>query len=171
MHMLPFQWNRRSVFIQLQFPENLVGTRVEPVVYVHNHHLQLRVDAAIPVMIPFPFFTSFKSEQTQKYVNSSIYNLSLNTLYQKKNSATVLKQRKELLRRLYPRNELKNILHVGFQTDYSNLFNIYSRVEGYSFSSQTCLLFQRKIIFDIIWFPFIVTVRTQTKYKFWRLVF
>ena len=29
-------------------------------------------------------------------------------------------------------------------------FNIHSRVEGYSFSSQTCLLFQRKIIFDII---------------------
>ena len=37
-------------------------------------------------------------------------------------------------------------------------FNIYSRVEGYCFSSQTCLLFQRKIIFDIIWFPFIITV-------------
>ena len=29
-------------------------------------------------------------------------------------------------------------------------FNIYSRAEGYSFSSQTCSLFQRKIILDII---------------------
>ena len=42
-------------------------------------------------------------------------------------------------------------------------FNIYSRVEGCSFSSQTCLLFQRKIIFDIIWFPFIVTVYIKPK--------
>ena len=51
-----------------------------------------------------------KIQQTQKYINSSIYNLSLNTLYHKKrrrNSPTVLKQRKELLRRLYPQNELK----------------------------------------------------------------
>ena len=44
-----------------------------------------------------------------------------------------------------------------------NSFQIYSRVEGYSFSSQTCLLFQRKIIFDIIWFPFIVTVYIKPK--------
>ena len=29
-------------------------------------------------------------------------------------------------------------------------FNIYSRVEGYSFSSQTCLLFQRKLSFLIL---------------------
>jgi len=55
-------------------------------------------------------------QQTQKYINSSIYNLSLNTLCQKMFSPTVLKQRKELLRWLYPQNELKNLLHVGFQT-------------------------------------------------------
>ena len=34
-------------------------------------------------------------------MNSSIYNLSLNILYQKKSSPTVLKQRKELLRQKY----------------------------------------------------------------------
>ena len=55
-------------------------------------------------------------QQTQKYINSSIYNLSLNTLCQKMFSPTVLKQRKELLWWLYPQNELKNLLHVGFQT-------------------------------------------------------
>ena len=37
-------------------------------------------------------------------------------------------------------------------------FNIYSRVESYSFISQTCLLFQRKIVFDIIRFPLIFPV-------------
>ena len=43
-----------------------------------------------------------KIQQTQKYINSSIYNLSLNTLFQKKKlPPTVLKQRKELLRPLY----------------------------------------------------------------------
>ena len=100
---------------------------------------------------------SKKIQQTQKYINSSICNLSLNILYQKQISPMVLKQRKELLRRLYPLNEWKKLLHVGFQ------FNIYSRVEGYSFSSQTCLLFQRKIFFDIIRFPFIVTVNIKPK--------
>ena len=39
--------------------------------------------------------------------NSSIYNFSLNTLYQKQFSSTVLKQRNELLRRLYPQNKFK----------------------------------------------------------------
>ena len=43
----------------------LVGTRVEPVVYVHNRHLQLRGNAAILIK-PFSFFTSFKSELKQK---------------------------------------------------------------------------------------------------------
>ena len=42
-------------------------------------------------------------------------------------------------------------------------FSIYSRVEGYTFSSQTCSLFQRKIILDIIWFPFIITVDFKPK--------
>ena len=42
----------------------LVGTRVEPVVYVHNRHLQLRGNAAILIK-PFSFFTSFKSELRQ----------------------------------------------------------------------------------------------------------
>ena len=42
----------------------LVGTRVEPVVYVHNRHLQLRGNAAILIK-PFSFFTSFKSELKQ----------------------------------------------------------------------------------------------------------
>ena len=42
----------------------LVGTRVEPVVYVHNRRLQLRGNAAILIK-PFSFFTSFKSELKQ----------------------------------------------------------------------------------------------------------
>ena len=57
-----------------------------------------------------------KTQQTQNYINSSIYNLSLNNRLSEKISPTVLKQRKELLRWLYPRNELINLLHVGFQT-------------------------------------------------------
>ena len=46
----------------------LVGTRVEPVVYVHSRHLQLQGDAAIPILKPLSlslfifFFTSFNSE-------------------------------------------------------------------------------------------------------------
>ena len=42
----------------------LFGTRVDPVVYVHNRHLQLRGNAAILIK-PFSFFTSFKSELKQ----------------------------------------------------------------------------------------------------------
>ena len=42
-------------------------------------------------------------------------------------------------------------------------FSIYSRVAGYSFSSQICLLFQRKIISDTIWISFIVTVNIKPK--------
>ena len=44
--------------------KSLVGTCVEPVVYVHSRHLQLQGDAAIPI-IPFSFFTSFKSRLKQ----------------------------------------------------------------------------------------------------------
>ena len=91
---------------------------------------------------------------------SFIYNLSLNPFCYKKNSPTVLKQRKELLRRLYPQNKLKKNFYMSA---FRRQFNICSRVEGYSFSSQTCLLFQRKTIFDIIWFPFLVTVYIKPK--------
>ena len=44
---------------------------------------------------------------------------------------------------------LKKLSHVGFQTTVQYI-SIYSRVEGYSFSSQTCLLFQRKKSFLIL---------------------
>ena len=110
------------------------------------------------------WLNQFKKEiqQTRKYINSSICNWSQNILYQKKkkkNPPTVLKQRKELLQRLYSLNDLINLLPVGFQTTVQYM----CRVAGYSFSFQTCLLFQRKIIFDIIWFPFIVTVYIKPK--------
>ena len=86
--------------------------------------------------------------------------ISLNILYQKIFSLTVLKQRKKLLRRLYPLNEWFFFFYMSASR---RQFNIYSRVEGYSFSSQTCSLFQRKIILDIIWFPFIITVDFKPK--------
>ena len=47
---------------------------------------------------------------------------------------------------------------VAVSTKRINLLPVSCRVESYSFSSQTCLLFQRKIVFDIIRFPLIFTV-------------
>ena len=73
LHAPPFQWDRRSVFIQLSSSRNcLVGTRVEPVVYVHNRHLQLRGNAVILIK-PFSFFTSFKSELKQNINFDDLY--------------------------------------------------------------------------------------------------
>ena len=91
----------------------------------------------------------------QKDTNPEIYKqLYLQVISEYPSSPTVLNQRKELLQWLYPLNKLKNFFYMSASRWQ---FSIYSRVEGYSFSSQTCLLFQRKIIFDIIWFPFIVS--------------
>ena len=59
--------------------------------------------------------TNLKKDTTNPEIYKQLYlQLSLNTLYQKKNSTTILKQR--MLQRLYPQNELKNLLLVGFQT-------------------------------------------------------
>ena len=63
---------------------------------------------------------SFKKHTTNPEIYKQLY-LQLISEYPLSdffffNSATVLKQRKELLRRLYPQNELKKLLHVGFQT-------------------------------------------------------
>ena len=88
----------------------LVGTRVEPVVYVHNRHLQLRGNAAILIK-PFSFFTSFKSELKQNiYIldwemcrSSSVdplgghsqvvaYTATLRVWYRRKNRKTKQKQ-------------------------------------------------------------------------------
>jgi len=55
-----------------KFQKILVGTRVEPVVYVHSRHLQLRGDAAILIK-PFSFFTSFKSELKQNSNFDGLY--------------------------------------------------------------------------------------------------
>ena len=52
-----------------------------------------------------------------------------------------------MLRRLYQLNELKKNFYLSASR---RQFNIYSRVESYSFSSQTCLLFQRKIVFILL---------------------
>ena len=56
-------------------PENVWSellTRVEPVVYVYNRHLQLRGDAAI-LITPFSVFTSFKSELNQNINFDDLY--------------------------------------------------------------------------------------------------
>ena len=65
---------------------------------------------------------SFKKDTTNPEIYKQLY-LQLISEYPlleefflNKISPTVLKQRKELLRRLYPLNELKNLLPVGFQT-------------------------------------------------------
>ena len=60
---------------------------------------------------------SFKKDTTNPEIYKQFYlqlisEYSLSEMF----SPTVLKQRKELLRRLYPLNELINLLHVGFQT-------------------------------------------------------
>ena len=60
-----------------------------------------------------------KKQQPQKYINSSIYNLSLNILHQKTFSPKVLKQRKELLRQLYPQNEFKKTFTCRLPYDSS----------------------------------------------------
>ena len=162
--MLPFQWDRRSVFIQLQVPENLVGTRVEPLVYVHNHHLQLRGDASIPSWYFYLFLQALSPNKPRNIWTALFTTYLWIPFIRKKNSPTVLKQRKELLWRLYPHTHThtkkkKTKKKTTFTCRLPDDSSIY-----YSLSSQTCLLFQRKIIFYIIWFPFIVTVRTQTKY-------
>ena len=92
-------------------------------------------------------------QQTLKYINNSICNLSQNILYQKLFSPTVLKQRNELLRRLYPLNELINLFACRLPDDSSITAEL-----RYSISSQLRLLFQRKIVFDTVWFFFIFTV-------------
>ena len=60
---------------------------------------------------------SFKKDTTNPEIYKLLY-LQLISKYplSENFSPTVLKQRKELLRRLYPQNELKKLLHVGFQT-------------------------------------------------------
>ena len=102
-----------------------LGIRILPHLEKSKLNLNLVDDASPLDIIPwklsvpivhFDLTTLKKDKQTWKYINSSIYNLSLNILYQKKSSLTVLKQRKELLRRLYPLNEWTNLLYVGFQT-------------------------------------------------------
>ena len=58
-----------------------------------------------------------KDKQTQKYINISICNLEI--LYQNFFSQTVLKQRKELLRWLYPLNRLINLFTCQLPGDSS----------------------------------------------------
>ena len=111
------------VFLNPKTPNYLksrsLGIRILPHLEKSKLNLNLVDDAPSLDIVPWKLsvpavrfdLTSLKKiQQNQKYINSSIYNLSLNTLYPKKNilkSPTVLKQRKELLRRLYPQNELK----------------------------------------------------------------
>ena len=61
---------------------------------------------------------SLKKDTTNPEIYKQLY---LQLIYEyplseKKYSTTILKQRKELLWWLYPQNELKTLLHVGFQT-------------------------------------------------------
>ena len=49
--------------------KSLVGTRVEPVVYVHSRLLQLRGDAAIPIFNPPPLFFLQALSPNSKNIN------------------------------------------------------------------------------------------------------
>ena len=105
-----------------------LGIRIIP--HLEKSKLSLNlVDDASPldivpwkVSVPVVRFdlTSFKKDTTnpeiyKQLIPFSDLNLFQNTLYQKNFSPTVLKQRMELLRRLYQLNELMNLLPVGFQ--------------------------------------------------------
>ena len=148
--------------------DSLLGIRILPRLEKSKLNLNLVDDAPSLDIVPWKLsvpavwfdLASFKKDTTNPEIYKQLYlNLSLNILYQNKSSPTVLKQRKELLRRLYPQNEWKNF----YLSASRRQFNIYSRVEGYSFSSKTYSLFQRKIILDIIWFPFIIAVDFKPK--------
>ena len=102
-----------------------LGIRILPHLEKSKLNLNLVDDAPLLDIVPWKLsvpavrfdLASFKKDTTNPEIYKQLYlNLSLNILYQNKSSPTVLKQRKELLRRLYPQNELKNLLHVGFQT-------------------------------------------------------
>ena len=155
----PCQKTQPKLFEESESKVPPLGISILPHLEKSKLNLNLVNDAPSLDIVPWKLsvlavcfdLASFKKDTTNPeiYKQFYLYNLSLNTLYPKKNilnSPTVLKQRKELLRRLYPQNELKTF----YMSASRRQFIIYSRVEGYSFSSQTYLLFQKKIIFDII---------------------
>ena len=103
-----------------------LGIRILPHLEKSKLNLNLVDDAPSLDIVPWKLsvpavrfdLASFKKDTTNPKIYKQLY-LQLTSKYplsEKRNSSTVLKQRKELLRRLYPQNELKNLLHVGFQT-------------------------------------------------------
>ena len=104
-----------------------LGIRILPHLEKSTLNLNLVDDASPLDIIPWKLsvpvvrfdLTSFKKATTNPEIYEQLY-LQLISEYplseEKKNSPTVLKQRTELLRRLYPLNELINLLPVGFQT-------------------------------------------------------
>ena len=90
---------------------------------------------------------SKKIQQTLKYINSSICNLSQNSLYLNFFSPTVLKQRKKLLRRLYPLNELINLSPVGFQTTVLYIYIYTAELRAILLALQHVYCFKGKSFF------------------------
>ena len=102
-----------------------LGIRILPHLEKSKLNLNLVDDAPSLDIVPWKLSVPavrFDIASLKKDTNPEIYKqlylqvISEYPLSEGKKSPTVLKQRKELLRRLYPLNELKNLLHVGFQT-------------------------------------------------------
>ena len=109
-----------------------------------------------------------KIRQTLKLTNSFIYNLLQNIPRQKKVSLTVQKHWKEWLLGLSPINGF-----ILYRSASRQQLCIYCWITSYYFSSQTCLLFQRKIDFDIIWLSFVFPSEIsfhQHYYKYIRVL-
>ena len=103
-----------------------LGIRILPHLEKSKLNLNLVYDAPSldivhwKLLVPAVRFdlASLKKNTTNPEIYKQLYlqRISEYPLSEKKNSPTVLKHRKELLWRLYPQNELKNLLHFGFQT-------------------------------------------------------
>ena len=103
-----------------------LGIRIIPHLEKSKLNLNLVDDASPLDIIPWKLsvpvvrfdLTSFKKDTTNPEIYKPLYLqfISEYPLSEEKKSPTVLKQRTELLRRLYQLNELINLLPVGFQT-------------------------------------------------------
>ena len=103
-----------------------LGIRIIPHLEKSKLNLNLVDDAPSLDIVPWKRsvppvrfdLASFKKDTTNPEIYKQLYLqlISEYPLSEKKKSPTVLKQRRELLWRLYPQNELRNLLRVGFQT-------------------------------------------------------
>ena len=117
----PNYLKQRSQRFHLHYP----GIRIIPHLEKSKLNLNLVDDASTLDIIPWKLsipvvcfdLTSFKKDTTNLEMYKQLYLqlISEYPLSAKKKLPTVLKQRTELLRRLYQLNELINLLPVGFQ--------------------------------------------------------